>query len=236
MRGALKEFVNTALARCGLRLVNSAWGPIGFQKTLRRLVDAGWQPRQIVDVGAFKGTWTTECMNVCPDAQYLLIDPLPSNRPALRELCSRHPNVSAWFGAAGSENGELAIHSHADQSSPLVAVEKSWRSTESIVVPVRTLDSFLGSGEITPPQFIKADVQGYELEVLRGASEALTSTDAVLLEVSFRELYERQPLAHEVIAYLGTRDFVIADVCTYAQAADGSLEQADLLFLRKGFS
>lgn len=134
MRGALKELVNTALARCGLRLVNAAWGPMGFQKTLRRLVDAGWKPRQIVDVGAFKGTWTAECMMLCPNAHYLLIDPLPSNCAALREL------------------------------------------------------------------------------------------------------YERQPLAHEVITYLGTRDFAIADVCTYAQSADGSLEQSDLLFLRKGFS
>lgn len=117
-----------------------------------------------------------------------------------------------------------------------MAVETRWRAAESIVVPVRTLDSFLVSGEIAPPQFIKADVQGYELEVLRGASAALTSTDAVLLEVSFRELYERQPLAHEIITYLGSRGFVIADVCSYAQAADGSLEQADLLFHRKGFS
>lgn len=175
-------------------------------------------------------------MMLCPDVHYLLINPLPSNRAALLDLASRQSNVAAWFGAAGAENGELVIHTHSDQSSPLVAVETSWRGTESIVVPVRTLDSFLGSGEIAPPQFIKTDVQGYELEVLRGASKALASTDAVLLEVSFRELYERQPLAHEVIAYLGARDFAIADVCTYAQSADGSLEQSDLLFLRKGFS
>lgn len=236
MLGAIKELVNAALARCGLRLVDATWGPVGFQKTLRRLVDAGWKPRQIVDVGAFMGTWTTECMMLFPDARYLLIDPLPSNRAALLALAARKSNVTPWFGAAGAENGELVIHSHADQSSPLVAVKESWRGTESIVVPVRTLDSFLASGEIAQPQLIKADVQGYELEVLRGASESLASTDAVLLEVSFRELYERQPLAHDVISYLSTRGFVIADVCSYAQGADGSLEQSDLLFLRKRFS
>lgn len=100
-------------------------------------------------------------------------------------------------------------------------------------MPVRRLNYFLASGEIAPPQLIKADVQGYELEVLRGATEALASADAVLLKVSFRELYEGQPLAHELIAFLGDRGFMIADVCSYSQGADGSLEQSDMLFLRR---
>jgi len=232
MREAFKSAVNAALALGSLRLINSSWGPRGFAAPLRRLVDRGWRPRQIVDVGAFKGTWTVECLQVCPDARYLLIDPLPSNRAALLDLQSQHANVTAWFGAAGAKDGELVIHSHADQSSPLVAVEPGWRAKESITVPVRTIDSFVTSGEIAPPQFIKADVQGYELEVLRGASSALTTADAVLLEVSFRELYKGQPLAHELIAFLGDRGFRIADVCTYAQGAGGDLEQSDLLFLK----
>jgi FkbM family methyltransferase len=233
MRETFKDLVNTALGSGGLRLISSAWGPRGFAAPLRRLVDQGWMPRQIVDVGAFKGTWTTDCLQVCPDARYLLIDPLPSNRAALADLASRHTNVTAWFGAAGARDGELVIHSHADQSSPLIAVDEAWRAMESITVPVRTIDSFVASGEIAPPQLIKADVQGYELEVLRGATEALASADAVLLEVSFRELYEGQPLAHELIAFLGDRGFMIADVCSYSQGADGSLEQSDMLFLRR---
>lgn len=235
MREAFKEAVNAVLTRGGLRLISSAWGPRGFAAPLRRLVGQGWMPRQVVDVGAFKGTWTAECLRVCPDSRYLLIDPLSANRAALMDLASRHTNVTAWFGAAGATEGELVIHSHADQSSPLIAVDEAWRATESITVPVRTLDSFVASGEIAPPQLIKVDVQGYELEVLRGATEALGSADAVLLEVSFRELYEGQPLAHEVIAFLGDRGFRIADVCSYAQAADGSLEQSDMLFLRSDF-
>jgi FkbM family methyltransferase len=188
-----------------------------------------------VDVGAFKGTWTVECMAVCPKARYLLIDPLPGNRSDLLALATRHSNVATWFGAAGSEDGEIQLHSHADQSSVLPAVEASWQGTETVTVPVRTLDSFLDSGEIAPPQLIKADVQGYELEVLRGASRVLASADAVLLEVSFRELYEGQPLAHDVISYLGTRGFRIADICSYAQSADGALQQSDVLFLSEGF-
>lgn len=233
MREAFKKALNAALSRSGLRVVSSAWGPRGFLSPLRRLMDRGWRPRQIVDVGAFQGTWTTECMRVFPDADYFLIDPLPANRAALAVLASRHPNVAAWFGAAGAAKGELTIHSHADQSSPLVAVKPEWRATESVTVPMRTLDSFVASGEIAPPQLVKADVQGYELEVLRGASETLASADAVLLEVSFKELYEGQPLAHEVIAFLGDRGFAIADVCSYAQGTDGGLEQSDMLFLRR---
>jgi len=235
MRDAIRGLINAAFGRCGLRVVNAAWGPTGFAASLRKVAARGWIPHQIVDIGAWKGTWAAECMRIFPEAQYLLIDPLPENRADLMQFKARHANVSVWLGAAGAEDGEITIHVHADQSSVLPAVEASWQSEETISVPVRTLDSLLLSGEMARPQLIKADVQGYELEVLRGASRVLAAADAVLLEVSFRELYEGQPLAHDIIAYLGARGFRIADICSYAQSADGALQQSDVLFLREGF-
>jgi hypothetical protein len=44
---------------------------------LEKLAATGWTPRQIVDAGAWKGTWKQECMTLYPDAQYMLVDPLP---------------------------------------------------------------------------------------------------------------------------------------------------------------
>jgi FkbM family methyltransferase len=228
IRGA----VNAALRTVGLRLVSAGWGPTGFAAALTKLKARGWSPQQVIDVGAWTGTWTAECMTIFPDARYLLIDPLPANRAALTAFCASHPNATIWSGAAGAADGTLRLYEHADQSSAFRASIPDWRG-EPVTVEMRTLDSFLDGGEMAPPQLIKADVQGYELEVLRGGSQALATAEAVLLEVSFRELYEGQPLAHEVIGYLGERDFVVADICSYSQAADGRLLQSDLLFVRR---
>ena len=54
-----------------------------------------------------------------------------------------------------------------------------------------------------------ADVQGFELEVLKGAEKCLKSTQLFLLEVSYLSIYEEIPLAHEVMSYAGSKGFRI---------------------------
>lgn len=229
----LKKLVNRALGFAGARVVNAQWGPCGFLTGLGKLARTGWAPEQIVDAGAWRGTWTLECRSLFPRARSLMVDPLPENRAALTELSQRVPGLTMWSGALGAHAGEVLIHRHADQSSPLRAAVPEWRSEEAIRLPMRTLDSFVESGEIQSPQLLKADVQGYELEVLRGAEGVLRSLDAVLLEVSFRELYEGQPLAHDVVAHMAGVGFRIFDICSYSQAPDGELLQSDFLFVRR---
>jgi hypothetical protein len=99
---------------------------------------------------------------------------------------------------------------------------------------VRCLDALLETDLLEPPELIKADVQGFELEVLRGAKRCLESTQLLLLEVSYRRIYRDLPLAHEVIAFAGDAGFRIYDICTYAgRPSDGELTQSDILFARE---
>ncbi|MBI1218202.1 MAG: FkbM family methyltransferase [Rhodobacteraceae bacterium] len=69
------------------------------------------------------------------------------------------------------------------------------------------LDDFLAAERIGPVDFIKLDVQGAELDVLRGAQAALGAVSALLSEVEFVALYEGQPLFGDVCRYLGTLGF-----------------------------
>ena len=48
-----------------------------------------------------------------------------------------------------------------------------------------TLDELIASGGSFAATGLKLDVQGYELEVLKGAAKALETCEAVLAEVSF---------------------------------------------------
>src|SRR2546422_465251 len=82
--------------------------------------------------------------------------------------------------------------------------------------------------------FLKLDVQGYELEVLRGAERTLTATDVVLMEVSLLQYNAGAPLFAEVTAFMKAIGFVVYDICgQLRRAADEALFQADLLFVRE---
>jgi len=235
MRGLAKTFVNSAMRKAGLRVVSAEWGPCGFAKAFTRLATRGFDPAEIIDVGAAQGMWTRECMEVFPQARYFLADPLPANEVPLAALAAANSHVRIWNGAIGAATGSLEIHVHGDQSSAFVAADEDFAGERTLSVPMRTLDSFLEDGTLHRPSILKADVQGYETAVLAGATATLQSVDVVLLELSFRRIYREMPLAHTVIGLMADRGFRIADICSYAQRArDHALLQSDVLFVKDG--
>jgi len=74
-------------------------------------------------------------------------------------------------------------------------------------VTLRSLDELMLSKGVDiaweNAELLKLDVQGYELEVLRGASETIKrATVAIFCEVEFFQLYENQPLFSDIETYL----------------------------------
>ncbi|MFM7369285.1 MAG: FkbM family methyltransferase, partial [Sphaerospermopsis kisseleviana] len=55
---------------------------------------------------------------------------------------------------------------------------------------------------------IKLDVQGYELSVIKGGEKTFKSAKLVIIEVSFYEFYEKQPLFDDIYKYLCNLGFV----------------------------
>jgi FkbM family methyltransferase len=232
VKGTSKSIINQCLSLAGLRVVNARWGPCGFRKSLRQLRERGVYPEGVIDVGASDGGWSLECMKVFPDSKYLLIDPLPENKAKLERLASARSKVTFWSGCLGAEAGTARLHTRGDQSSLFESRTFSVNQDSAVDVEVRTLDSFLGKG-VAAHSLIKLDVQGAELDVLKGATRALESADVLLIEVSFRPFYQAATLAHEVISFVGAAGFGIYDICTYVQRArDGQLNQSDIMFLK----
>jgi len=54
---------------------------------------------------------------------------------------------------------------------------------------------------VEAPIFLKIDAQGYELEILKGASRLLPQIAGILLEVAILEINQGAPLIHEVLAF-----------------------------------
>jgi FkbM family methyltransferase len=195
----------------------------------------GISPLQIVDAGASNGQWTLECLKMFPKSRYFLVDPLTENVQSLSKLQSENSNVKFWSGGLGKKEGQFTLNVHGDQSSFLASEYTMGSQGQKRIVEIRTLDSFIGSELMESPNMIKADVQGYELEVLKGCTKCLETTEILLLEVSYRHIYSGGPLAHEVISYVGELGFRIFDICSYVQRPrDLELVQSDIIFAKEG--
>jgi len=102
----------------------------------------------------------------------------------------------------------------------------------TIEVPVKKLDSL--DLLLEGPVLLKIDVQGYEQEVLLGAVNTLKNIDTILVELSFAELYEKQPLFEDIYALLKSNGFVYAG--NYDQInspINGLVLQADGIFFKQ---
>jgi hypothetical protein len=225
MRAWIRRNTNAWLSAFGLRIVSARWGPRGPMDSLRRVRAQGVVPRQIVDVGASDGTWTRECLEVYPDARYLLIDPLAANVRALEELTRCHPNVCVWHGALGRTPG-TSISSCTAKSRASCRATASPRAAHAC----RVRRSICFSAAICCSR--RSD-QGRRAGVrARGAPAArppVSRSAALLLEVSYRRIYATAAVAR------GDRlrqaaGFRIYDICTYAgRPSDGELTQSDIL-------
>ena len=171
-------------------------------------------PRIIYDVGAYEGTWTVLAKAIFPEAEVHAFEPLA----ALRKDFSRQTNglTKIYYHpiALGAMTGTLPMKlaSSLDSSSILKMTQeqiKQFRVQPAGVelVHAESLDEYIRKVSLPLPNLLKLDIQGYELEALRGAEECLASVDAVLSEVSFVEFYDEQCLFGDVVAFLGKRGF-----------------------------
>ncbi len=84
------------------------------------------------------------------------------------------------------------------------------------------------------PEFLKLDVQGYELEVLKGAEKTLPQIQVILAEINLLDIHQNVPLLADVVAWLNDRDWVTYDICGFIRRPlDQALWQIDMIFVPK---
>ena len=195
----------------------------------------------IYDIGANVGTWSLLAKAVFPNSRIEAFEPLHNHHEEFTKRLRSQTGVTVHQTALGAENKKmiLRITDLSDASSLLPLAQESkkefgLKEVDSVEVPVCRLDDFRHKNSLPFPDLIKLDVQGWELEVLKGAPESLTHSKAIITEVSFREYYERQCLFHELVHKLANAGLFLAMLGKHTQKGV-PLRQADVLFLR-GFS
>ena len=71
----------------------------------------------------------------------------------------------------------------------------------------KTLDTVVRLRNFPKPDFVKMDVQGAELDIIKGATETLKTCKHLILELQVVEYNKGAPLRDEVISYLKTIGF-----------------------------
>lgn len=201
---------------------------------LAQLVKLGWNPATVIDVGV--AYHTAELYRQFPRSQFLLVEPLREFESDLQQIC-REYRAEYVLAAAGEKPGSTIINVRAqnlDCSSTLKEAEGPMVDGTPRQVPVVTLDQLCIEKNPPSPYLIKVDVQGAELQVLRGAQKALLHTDVVLLEVSLLGMLIDGPQLFDVVSAMKQYGFVVYDVWGFNyRPFDGALCQLDMAFVRE---
>ena len=198
--------------------------------------------RSVLDIGANEGQFASIARRLWPQAQVHSFEPLPEVHAKLVTRFQGDPLVHAHPIALSAESGVTTMHQSAFSPSssllPMAEIHRQeWpQSAEHREVEVRLerLDDWAaGQGGLERPLLVKIDVQGYELSVLDGGPEVLRGADVVVLEVSFHELYEGQPLFAQIHARMAELGFEYRGNIEQFTSKDGKrVLFADALFLR----
>ena len=133
-----------------------------LEKSLKHFEERGLA----LDIGAHVGIWTYNLQNHFDEV--IAFEPQSENF----ECFNKNVDATIHNVALGSHEGDVKLE------NPLEDNSGGWEVREGKGITLKTLDSFN-----LKPDFIKIDVQGYELEVLKGSIETLKHTQALIIEV-----------------------------------------------------
>ncbi len=194
----------------------------------------------VVDVGANVGQFSLLVRALHPDAQIVAFEPLPDAAARYRQVFHGDSRAVLHEAAISPARGTATMHvsASADSSSLLPISERQselFPGTQEVGttdVEAGPLDAFVSAELVVPPALLKIDVQGFELEVLRGSLSLLPGFAYVYVEASFEALYTDQALFDDVARFLETEGFTEAGRYNMAHTAEGAPIQADFLFRR----
>jgi FkbM family methyltransferase len=207
-------------------------GVISLGSALSQLQRNGLTPNAVIDVGANRGNWTREAHRIFPSASFFLAEADPENSGSLQKVCSEFPNCAYCIALLGAESRQdVRFYQMGTGSS--VLPERTAMDRNVLKLPMTTLDDLVAE-KANETVLLKLDVQGYELEVLRGATQVLSKAEVVILECSLIQYNDDAPLFAEVVAFMNDRGFVTYDFCGQAwRSPDGALFQVDLVFVKE---
>jgi FkbM family methyltransferase len=197
---------------------------------LRGIAKRGHLFNTVIDIGASDGSWSLSLLEYYPTCQYLLVEAQPVHEEKLKIYCNEHGNSQYVLAAAGEERGQIYF----DATEPFGG-QASYTPypSNSIQVPVTTIDYEVRTRSLKPPYLMKLDTHGFEVPILKGALKTLADTEVVVMECYNFRIAPECLLFFEMCEYLAGFGFRCIDLVEPLwRPYDGSFWQMDLVFIR----
>ncbi len=158
-------------------------GELYIMKKLKKELENG----VIFDIGAHVGDWSSSLINEYSDLNYILymFEPSVKTYNKLIENIDESKNKKCHNIGFGDKEEVLTIHYDSVDQGNASILSKNTKYSEE--VNITTIDSFCIQNDIKCVDFIKMDVQGYEYNILEGASDFLASGKIKFIQFEFDE-------------------------------------------------
>ncbi len=190
-------------------------------------VIAKWEPfslmsgdnNVIIDLGANVGYYTLKLSQKNKNCKIIAVEPDPNTFKILSKNCKLNnlENVTLHNIAISEENGNVKLFKSETHSGTSSILSKSDSKNESILIKSLTLDNFLGNS-YKKIDWLKIDVEGSELFVLKGASNTLKITSKIIIELHEEILNQNNQSSKEIIDILTNNNFKITTFNEYWDA------------------
>ncbi len=223
--------------------IGSEYRPVGnMQMLLEDLKLRGLRCKNILDIGANNTAYSRMFQEIFPEAGFCLVEPQIEMKGHLEQFCEEVPNSNYFLAGAGVRNEKKVLTIWDDLAGStfiLPADEALLKNGKQREIEIISINDLIETGKIKLPEFVKLDIQGYELEALKGASKTFGYTEVYIMEVSLFPYNGAPeiPVISDVINFMLDRDYVIYDFPGFLRRPlDGALAQCDICFVkRNGF-
>jgi len=200
------------------------------------MVENGVPISTFVDVGAADGTFGLTVLDaIDPGIHLVNLDAQDIYEPSLRRITAMLGG-HYFIGACGDHDGTVSVRKpgHEYWLSTAAHMGAGGTGDNMMTLPCRRLDNIMAETGAKGPIFIKLDVEGAEMDVLKGAENTLKDTCGLLIESPIRAASGPQFL--EIYNFLATRDFSLFDIVRLShRGSDATLYQFYSVFIANRF-
>jgi FkbM family methyltransferase len=196
----------------------------------------------IIDGGANDGSTTDFFIRQYGAPVIHAFEPIPELVAQLRKRFADHKNITIYGAAMGAESKTICFNVVNNLVSSSVlnpsAINKGYHGKKMDVrqvveVPQVRLEEVMSTNcEI---DLLKLDLQGYELEALKGCGKLLEHIKIISTEIEFVPLYDGQPLFGDIDVFLRAHDFRLLNLYELYTHPDGQLTAGDAVYLNNKY-
>jgi FkbM family methyltransferase len=146
----------------------------------------------LIDVGANVGNYCISLANKFPQANIIAFEP---SKVAFEKLEKNSAllNIVAERNGLGEKSENLTIYTSSDSSHNTMYKEVLEKllvknKIEEEIIVIETLDNYCVKNNIDVVDFLKIDVEGNELSVLKGATKMLATKQIKVIQFEFNEM------------------------------------------------